>query len=196
MLCRTRAGHRAVVGAMLISALGVIGVAIEQTIRETRPRGLGPVPVRPGDRRLHRAGRARHHPWRAAVLRDPAAARRPSALVAAALCLDRAVAGVALVGSYTRTGWISLIVGLIVIGVDPLPHAAPDRPLVLAAVVLAVPSTVQRFNDLSQGPQQPASTATRSASGSASGESNLPKVNQCAGDRARWSPRSAWSRAG
>ena len=98
--------------------------------------------------------------------------------MAVTLVLWIGLAGVALVGSYTRTGWISLIVGLIVIGVIRYRTLLLLVPLVLAAVVIAVPSTVNRFNDLSEGPQNPGRYGNTFRERISLWESNLPKVNR------------------
>ena len=89
-----------------------------------------------------------------------------------------AVAGVALVGSYTRTGWLTLIVGLLVIGVVRYRILLILIPVTLAVVVLAVPSTVQRFNDLNQDPAHEGHYGNTFSQRLSLWRTNLPKVNQ------------------
>ena len=175
-LVRSRRDIELIVAALLISVLGVIGVAIEQTINAERsslgvfqfdratggfpgPDALGivlgvllcfAIPFALGTRLVWR--------W----------------LLVAWI----AVAGVALVGSYTRTGWLTLIVGLLVIGVVRYRILLILIPVTLAVVVLAVPSTVQRFNDLNQDPAHQGHYGNTFSQRLSLWRTNLPKVNQ------------------
>jgi O-antigen/teichoic acid export membrane protein/O-antigen ligase len=65
------------------------------------------------------------------------------------------IGAAALVGSYTRTAWIALVVGLLVAGALRHRLLIILVPVVVVAVALAVPSVSTRFADLSQS-----STAT------------------------------------
>jgi O-antigen ligase len=59
---------------------------------------------------------------------------------------------VALVGSYTRTAWIGVIFGLLVIGAVRYRPLLFLVPVVAIGLAVAVPSTSQRFSDVSHGP--------------------------------------------
>jgi O-antigen ligase len=95
-----------------------------------------------------------------------------------ALLIWTALAMTALVGSYTRTGWISLIAGLLVIGAVRYRSLLVFVPLAVAIVVLAVPSTVQRFNDLTNGGESSAEYGNTFGDRLSLWHENLPKVNQ------------------
>lgn len=66
-----------------------------------------------------------------------------------ALLLALPVALVALVGSYTRTGWLALPIGLLVAAAVRNRSLFLLTPLLVVAVAVAAPSTTTRFNDLS-----------------------------------------------
>jgi O-antigen ligase len=57
---------------------------------------------------------------------------------------------VALLGSYTRNGWFGLLFALLVLGALRHRWLLAAIPMALLAVAIAVPSTVQRFDDLKQ----------------------------------------------
>ena len=95
-----------------------------------------------------------------------------------ALLVWTALAMTALVGSYTRTGWISLIAGLLVIGAVRYRSLLVVVPVALAIVVVAVPSTVQRFNDLTNGGQSSAEYGNTFGDRLSLWHENLPKVNR------------------
>jgi len=59
---------------------------------------------------------------------------------------------VALVGSYTRTAWIGAIFGLLVLGAVRYRPLLFLVPVVAVGLSVAVPSTSQRFADVSRGP--------------------------------------------
>jgi putative inorganic carbon (HCO3(-)) transporter len=144
---RTRAELRILVGAILVSAAAPVLVGLEQTAEG-------------GSRVIADFGRATGtflHPdpygiFLAIVLalavplaltrRVPS---RPLLLVGAGL------ACAALIGSYTRNGWIAFAIALLVIGALRHRLVLLALPVALAAVALAVPSTVARFGDLGQG---------------------------------------------
>ena len=176
-LCRTRRDIELVVGAVLISALGVIGVAIEQTVSGDATGSLGQF-------QFDRATGGFTGPDELGIILGVLLCFSIPLLLGGRLrwwpllCVWIGLAGVALVGSYTRTGWISLIVGLFVIGVIRYRTLLLLVPLVLAAVVIAVPSTVNRFNDLSEGPQNPGRYGNTFRERISLWESNLPKVNR------------------
>jgi putative inorganic carbon (hco3(-)) transporter len=67
------------------------------------------------------------------------------------LWLAAPVAAFALVGSYTRTAWVGLAFGLLVIGALRHRSLLVLGPLVLVLVLAAVPSISHRFADLSRG---------------------------------------------
>jgi O-antigen ligase len=58
---------------------------------------------------------------------------------------------VALVASYTRTGWVGCLFGLFVLALVRYRALLIIGPLVLVLVAAAVPSTVHRFSDLTAG---------------------------------------------
>jgi len=58
---------------------------------------------------------------------------------------------VALVASYTRTGWVGCLLGLFVLALIRYRALLLIGPLVLVLVAAAVPSTVHRFGDLTSG---------------------------------------------
>ena len=95
-----------------------------------------------------------------------------------ALLVWTALAMTALVGSYTRTGWISLIAGLLVIGVVRYRSLLVIVPVALAIVVVAVPSTVQRFNDLTNGGESSAEYGNTFGDRLSLWHENLPKVDR------------------
>jgi putative inorganic carbon (hco3(-)) transporter len=55
----------------------------------------------------------------------------------------------ALVGSYTRTAWVIAGIAVLVLGAARFRRLLLLAPLLVAAVILAVPSTTTRFNDIS-----------------------------------------------
>jgi O-antigen ligase len=95
-----------------------------------------------------------------------------------ALLIWMSLAMTALVGSYTRTGWISLIAGLLVIGAVRYRSLLLIVPLAVAIVVLAVPTTVQRFNDLTNGGESSAEYGNTFGDRLSLWHENLPKVNR------------------
>jgi O-antigen ligase len=177
VLCRSRRDIELVGGAILISALGVIGLAIEQTIAGDTSSSLGQF-------QFDRATGGFTGPDELGIVLGVLLCFSVPLLLGGRLrwwpllVLWIGVAGIALVGSYTRTGWISLIVGLLVIGAIRYRTLLLIVPLVLMAVVLAVPSTVQRFNDLSEGPQHAGHYGNTFSERISLWESNLPKVNR------------------
>ena len=79
-----------------------------------------------------------------------------AALQAAAVPVDPVVLAtplvlVALVASYTRTGWVGCLFGLLVLALMRYRALLVIGPLVLVLVAAAVPSTVHRFSDLTSG---------------------------------------------
>jgi len=61
---------------------------------------------------------------------------------------------VALVGSYTRNGWLGFVVGLTVVAAVRYRSLLLAGPLLLIVVAFAFPSTVHRFSDLGAGRTQ------------------------------------------
>ena len=116
VLCRSRRDIGLVVGAILISALGVIGLAIEQTIAGDSSSSLGQF-------QFDRATGGFTGPDELGIVLGVLLCFSIPLLLGGRLrwwpllVLWIGLAGVALVGSYTRTGWISLIVGLLGINV-------------------------------------------------------------------------------
>jgi putative inorganic carbon (HCO3(-)) transporter len=70
------------------------------------------------------------------------------------LWLAAPVAGFALVGSYTRTAWVGMVFGLLVIATLRYRSLLVLAPLALVLVVAAVPAISHRFADLSRGHTQ------------------------------------------
>jgi O-antigen ligase len=66
------------------------------------------------------------------------------------LCAVPLVA-LALISSYTRTGWVGFVFGLAVLAFVRYRRLLVIGPLLLVLVAVAVPSTVHRFSDLSSG---------------------------------------------
>jgi O-antigen ligase len=67
------------------------------------------------------------------------------------LWLAAPIATFALVGSYTRTAWVGLVFGMLVIGVLRYRSMLVLAPVLLVLVLAAVPSISHRFADLSRG---------------------------------------------
>jgi O-antigen ligase len=174
-ICRTRLDVQVVLGALFISVLGVIGMAIWQTFSGGRA-GLGQF-------QFDRATGGFTGPDELGIILGVLLCAAIPLLLGGrlrwwgALLAWTCVAGVALVGSYTRTGWITLIVGLIVIGIIRYRTLLLIVPLVMGALVLAVPSTVHRFNDLSQE-QTAQDSGNTFVSRVGLWRQNLPKLNQ------------------
>lgn len=61
---------------------------------------------------------------------------------------------VALVGSYTRNGWLGFVVGLTVVAAVRYRSLLLAGPLLLIVIAVAFPSTVHRFSDLGAGRTQ------------------------------------------
>ena len=126
MLCRSRRDIELVVGAMLISALGVIGVAIEQTVSGDATGSLGQF-------QFDRATGGFTGPDELGIILGVLLCFSIPLLLGGRLrwwpllCVWIGLAGVALVGSYTRTGWISLDRRADRDRRDPLPDAAAAR---------------------------------------------------------------------
>jgi O-antigen ligase len=59
--------------------------------------------------------------------------------------------GIALLSSYTRTGWVGFLFGMAVLAVVRYRRLLLMGPLLLVLVAAAVPSTVHRFSDLTSG---------------------------------------------
>ncbi len=62
--------------------------------------------------------------------------------------------GLALISSYTRTGWVGFLFGVAVLAFVRYRRLLVIGPLVLVLVAAAVPSTVHRFSDLNAGRTQ------------------------------------------
>ena len=175
-VCRTRLDIQLVLGALFTSVLGVIGVAIWQTVNSGGRAGLGQF-------QFDRATGGFTGPDELGIILGVLLCAAIPLLLGgrlrwwAPLLAWTGVAGVALVGSYTRTGWITLIVGLIVIGIIRYRTLLLIVPLVVGALVLAVPNTVHRFNDLSQE-QTAQDSGNTFVSRVGLWRQNLPKVNQ------------------
>jgi putative inorganic carbon (hco3(-)) transporter len=175
-VCRTRLDIQLVLGALFISVLGVIGVAIWQTVNSGGRAGLGQF-------QFDRATGGFTGPDELGIILGVLLCAAIPLLLGgrlrwwAPLLVWTGVAGVALVGSYTRTGWITLLVGLIVIGIIRYRTLLLIVPLVVGALVLAVPNTVHRFNDLSQE-QTAQDSGNTFVSRVGLWRQNLPKVNQ------------------
>jgi hypothetical protein len=60
----------------------------------------------------------------------------------------------ALIASYTRTGWVGFVFGVLVIAVIRYRVILAFAPVFLILVAAAIPSTLHRFNDVSAGPTQ------------------------------------------
>jgi O-antigen ligase len=60
----------------------------------------------------------------------------------------------ALIASYTRTGWVGFVFGLLVIAVIRYRAILAFAPVLLILIAAAIPSTLHRFNDVSSGPTQ------------------------------------------
>ena len=58
----------------------------------------------------------------------------------------------ALIASYTRTGWVGFVAGLIVIALIRYRGLLALAPIALVLIAVAVPSTLHRFSDLNSGP--------------------------------------------
>jgi O-antigen ligase len=58
----------------------------------------------------------------------------------------------ALIASYTRTGWVGFVAGLFVIAIVRYRGLIALAPIGLVLLAVAVPSTLHRFSDLSSGP--------------------------------------------
>jgi O-antigen ligase len=58
----------------------------------------------------------------------------------------------ALIASYTRTGWVGFVIGLIVIALVRYRGLIALAPIGLVLIAVAVPSTLHRFSDLNSGP--------------------------------------------
>jgi putative inorganic carbon (HCO3(-)) transporter len=93
------------------------------------------------------------------------------------LALWAGLTGVALVNSYTRTAWISLAAGLLAIGVVRYRSLLVFGPLIAIAVVVAVPSTVNRFSDLNDSAVHNGRAGNTFAQRVDLWRANLPKVN-------------------
>jgi O-antigen ligase len=61
---------------------------------------------------------------------------------------------IALVGSYTRNGWLGFVVGLTVVAAVRYRSLLVAGPLLLIVIAVAFPSTVHRFSDLGAGRTQ------------------------------------------
>jgi hypothetical protein len=85
-------------------------------------------------------------PFLAALLLAKGIRGRLLLMVAAAPVL------LALIASYTRTGWVGFVAGLFVIAVVRYRGLIALAPIGLILVALAVPSTLHRFSDLTSGP--------------------------------------------
>jgi O-antigen ligase len=176
VLCRSREDIQLVIGAVLISALGVIVVAIEQTVSGDASGSLGQF-------QFDRANGGFTSPDELGIVLGVLLCFSIPLLLGGRLrwwpllLAWIGLAGIALVGSYTRTGWIALIAGLLVIGAIRYRTLLLIVPLVLMAVVLAVPSTVNRFNDLSQEASHQGHYGNTFSERISLWKSNLPKVN-------------------
>jgi putative inorganic carbon (hco3(-)) transporter len=88
------------------------------------------------------------------------------------------LAGVALFGSYGRTGWIGLAAGLLVVGVVRYRSLLVAAPVLVAIVALTVPTSVQRFADLNRPATSESDPTDTLRQRMDLWRQNLPKVNQ------------------
>jgi len=95
-------------------------------------------------------------------------------LVAPALLVSIA----ALVGSYTRTAWVITGIAIVVLGAVRFHRLLLLAPLLVAAVILAVPSTTTRFNDLSTPRTNPYGTGNSFDSRVTQWRDALPKAER------------------
>jgi len=95
-------------------------------------------------------------------------------LVAPALLLLIA----ALVGSYTRTAWVIVGIAILVLGAVRFRRLLLLAPFLVAAVILAVPSTTTRFNDLSTPRTNPYGTGNSFNSRVTQWRDALPKAER------------------
>lgn len=87
------------------------------------------------------------------------------------------MAGVALIGSYTRTAWVGIAFGLLVVAALRYRSILVLGPLALVLVVAAVPAISHRFADLSTG-RTPYGAGNSLATRIDLWRENLPKVKQ------------------
>ena len=67
------------------------------------------------------------------------------------LVLATPLVAFALIASYTRTGWVGFVIGVLVLAVVRYRAILVVAPLALILVAAALPSTVHRFSDLNAG---------------------------------------------
>jgi O-antigen ligase len=87
-------------------------------------------------------------------------------------------AGFALIASYTRTAWVMVLFGVIVIGVVRYRWLLLLVPIMLAGVLVLVPSTGARFNDISNPKVSVHGPGNSLASRIQLWRENLPKVER------------------
>jgi O-antigen ligase len=84
----------------------------------------------------------------------------------------------ALIGSYTRTAWVISGIAIVVLGAVRFHRLLLLAPLLVAAVILAVPSTTTRFNDLSTPRTNPYGTGNSFDSRVTQWRDALPKAER------------------
>jgi O-antigen ligase len=84
----------------------------------------------------------------------------------------------ALVGSYTRTAWVMTGIAVLVLGALRFRRLLLLAPLLVAAVIIAVPSTATRFNDLSTPRPNPYGTGNSFNSRVKQWRDALPKADR------------------
>lgn len=85
---------------------------------------------------------------------------------------------VALVGSYTRTAWVIVGIAILVLGAVRFRRLLLLAPFLVAAVILVVPSTTTRFNDLSTPRTNPYGTGNSFNSRVTQWRDALPKAER------------------
>lgn len=84
----------------------------------------------------------------------------------------------ALVGSYTRTAWVIVGIAILVLGAVRFRRLLLLAPFLVAAVILVVPSTTTRFNDLSTPRTNPYGTGNSFNSRVTQWRDALPKAER------------------
>jgi O-antigen ligase len=84
----------------------------------------------------------------------------------------------ALVGSYTRTAWVIVGIAILVLGAVRFRRLLLLAPFLVAAVILVVPSTTTRFNDLSTPRSNPYGTGNSFNSRVTQWRDALPKAER------------------
>jgi O-antigen ligase len=86
--------------------------------------------------------------------------------------------GIAIVGSYTRTAWVMVALGMIVLGVIRYRILLALAPAVVVLLALAVPTTSSRFNDIRDPRQTTYGTGNSFQFRVALWRENLPKARE------------------